>query len=144
MPKRKYTSIPPNYPACIHKDCPLAETCLHQIVYGELLKVYDYLQIVNPIQCTKKEGCTFYRSHNPIIYAKGFIQMQKRMYPDQYNRFMSLCIKHWGRTSYYERRRGDSLLSPSDQTFVISVLKKVGITEELKFDSYEESLNWYD
>ena len=39
---------------------------------------------------------------------------------------------------------GDSLLSPSDQTFVISVLKKVGITEELKFDSYEESLNWYD
>ncbi|MCQ2330178.1 MAG: hypothetical protein MJZ93_06460 [Paludibacteraceae bacterium] len=27
---------------------------------------------------------------------------------------------------------------------VLAVLKEVGITEEMRFDSYESHINWYD
>lgn len=144
MPKRLYTSTPPDYPVCMHRDCPMAATCLHQISYEELLKCNNYLQLINPLQCTKSNSCTFYRNNKPIVYARGFEKMQKRMFPDQYYQFKNICIKRWSRNPYYERRRGDSPLSPSEQAFVMDVLRKVGITEDLKFDHYEESLNWND
>lgn len=51
------------------------------------------------------------------------------------------CLR---RNGYFERRRGDSALSPKEQETVLSILKAAGVTEEMKFDSYEENINWYD
>jgi len=32
----------------------------------------------------------------------------------------------------------------SEQKFILEVLKIVGVTEEMQFDSYEQAINWYD
>ena len=45
---------------------------------------------------------------------------------------------------YFERRRGEFPLSPKEQRIVLNALRRVGVTEELRFDHYEESVNWYD
>ena len=57
---------------------------------------------------------------------------------------MNMLIATFGRNAYFERRRGETALSPKEQAIVLKALKKVGVTEEMKFDKYEENLNWND
>lgn len=144
MPKKTYTSLPSNYTVCEHSDCPMAATCLHQLAYNELMKTETILQLLNPAQCVKNETCKFYRDNTPVTYARGFTNFQKKMYPDQYQTFMHKLIGKFSRNGYFERRRGASALSPKEQEIVFAALKEVGVTAEMKFDSYESLINWYD
>lgn len=57
---------------------------------------------------------------------------------------MHKLIGKFSRNGYFERRRGESALSPKEQETVLAALKEVGVTEEMKFDSYESHINWYD
>ncbi len=144
MAKKEYYSLPDDYPVCQHADCPMAGTCLHQESYAKLLVKAERLQLINPTCCTKDSTCAYYRSDRPVTYARGFEQFQKRMYPDQYRQFTTICINHWSRTPYYERRRGDRSLPPNEQAFIRKALKRVGVEDDWEFDAYEERNNWYD
>lgn len=144
MPKKTYTSLPSNYTVCEHSDCPMAATCLHQLAYNELFNTETYLHLLNPTQCTKDETCKFYRNNTPVTYARGFTNFQKKMFPNQYQAFMYRLIGKFSRNGYFERRRGESVLSPKEQAIVLKVLKEVGVTAKMKFDSYESHINWYD
>ena len=55
-----------------------------------------------------------------------------------------ILTKKFGRTYYYERRRGDTALTPKEQRMMPDALKQAGVTEEMKSESYEENINWYD
>ena len=143
MPKKTYTSAPADYAVCIHADCPQAPTCLHCLAYSD--KQGDtYMRLINPKLCKPNGKCKFYRDSKPVVYARGFINFQKKMYPNQYQYFMTLLISQFGRNAYYERRRGETALSPKEQDIVLKALRKVGVKEEIEFDSYEENINWYD
>lgn len=140
----KDLNIPNSYPICEHKDCSVASTCLHHLVLMYMMQTENILQLINPKKCSKDVNCDFYRNNTPIIYARGFTNFQKHMYPEQYKSFMAKCMEHWSRNPYFERRRGDIPLSPIDQEFLFKTLKEVGVTEEMRFDNYEEDINWYD
>lgn len=152
MPKKIYKDIPANYPVCEFADCQLAATCLHQLAYEPLKGRETYLRLINPDRCTRNETCQFYRCNTPEIYARGFTNFQKRMFPDQYRIFMLRLIGKFSRNGYFERRRGDTALSPKEQETVLAALKEAGMgaagsteaMEGIKFDSYEERINWYD
>ena len=116
----------------------------HQIVYPVKLEKKDILSVVNPTKCSQDAKCKFFRSNKPITYARGFAHFQKRMFPDQYDRFSMILLGKFGRNAYYERRRGDTALTPKEQRIVLDALKKVGVKEDMTFESYEENTNWYD
>ena len=91
----------------------MAATCLHQVAYSMMMeKNEEYLHLINPTRCSKDEACTYYRNKKPVIFARGFTNFQKRMYPQQYDKFMTSLILHFGRNQYFKRRRGDILLPP--------------------------------
>lgn len=144
MPKKTYIELPEKYPVCQYADCPLSASCLHYLAYAPLLAQETYLRLINPEKCTKTDACPFYRNNEPVMYARGFTNFQKKMYPNQYQQFMSICVGKFSRNPYFERRRGDYPLPPSEQKFILDALKEVGVTEEMEFDSYEEKVNWYD
>lgn len=137
-----YSNIPTNYPLCLHTDCPKAETCLRQLAFRRQADLGMYLRLINPTKCTKQENCPHYADNKPVIFAKGFTNFQKRMYPDQYSKFMNRLILHFGRNAYFMRRRGDILLPPNEQEVIKKALKRSGITQEMKFDQYVECINW--
>lgn len=142
MPKKEYTSLPNDYPVCEHSSCPMAATCLHQIAYFTLMEHEEYLQLINPSRCSKNESCIYYRDSKPVTYARGFTNFQKRMYPQQYDQFMTTLILHFGRNQYFKRRRGDILLPPEEQEVIRLMLEKVGADSKMDFDKYEEHINW--
>lgn len=143
MPKKEYTSLPKDYPVCEHSSCPMAAACLHQVAYSMKLEQNEvYLRLINPTRCSKDEACTYYRDKKPVIFARGFTNFQKQMYPQQYDKFMTTLILHFGRNQYFKRRRGDILLSPEEQEVIRLMLEKVGADSKMVFDKYEEHINW--
>ena len=144
MTKKIYTSPPAEYPVCGYADCPLADTCLRQLAYRELMESQTYLNLINPCQCTKDSSCTFYRDSKPIRFAAGFTNFQDKMYPAQYKAFLSKMTDVWNRNTYFACRRGSRFLSPKEQAIVLKALKQVGISEEMEFDRYIELQNWYE
>lgn len=144
MPKILYSTIPYEYATCQHTDCPMSDHCLRQVAYKELLTTSNHFRIVNPSQCSKDDACRYYRSKALVRYARGFTAMQKRMYPDQYEQFSRTLIRRFSRSTYFERRRGTRAMPPAEQALVLRTLRKVGVTESIDFDNYEEGINWYD
>ncbi len=143
MPNKEYTSIPQHYPVCEHSSCPMATTCLRQAAYSAKIEQDElYLRLINPNRCSKNEDCIYYRDKKPVVFARGFTNFQKRMYPQQYEQFMSTLILHFGRNPYFKRRRGDILLPPQEQKTIRQMLEKVGADPKMDFDKYEEHINW--
>ena len=137
-----YKDIPSGYLLCLHADCPMADSCLRQLAYRRHAELGTFLRLINPSMCSKQADCPHYVSNRPVRFAKGFMNIQKRMYPEQYDKFMTLLICHFGRNQYFKRRRGDILLPPEEQEVIRLMLEKVGADSKMDFDKYEEHINW--
>ncbi len=121
----------------------MAATCLHHIAYTMMMEQNEeYLQLINPARCSKDESCIYYRDKKPVIFARGFTNFQKRMYPQQYDQFMTTLCFHFGRNQYFKLRRGDILFPPEEQEVIRQMLEKVGADFKMEFDNYEEHINW--
>lgn len=140
----KKIEIPYAFALCGDTECACAGTCLRHIAYLQQVETAKVMTMVNPRFCAKDNTCAFYRDATPVVYARGFTQMQKRMLPEQYDKFLWKLIAHFGRNPYFERRNGKRLLPPSEQELIAEVARQVGMTEEFKFDTYEYRYNWKD
>jgi hypothetical protein len=136
-----FKEVPDNYTLCIKADCPLADHCLRQMAMQVLTKRNKIVKIVNPLLTLPSEQCEFYRSDEPQVYARGFEAMKEEMLPRQYKVFMHRLQDYFGRTGYFERRRGERLCPPKDIKAVEAVLKELGLSH-LGFDAYEQHYNW--
>ena len=137
-----YKDIPSCYPLCLHADCPMAESCLRQLAYRRHAELGTFLRLINPSMCSKQADCPHYVSNQPVRFARGFVNFQKRMYPEQYDKSMLLLILHFGRSQYFKRRRGDIALPPEEQEAIQIALKKAGVTQKMEFDEYIDAINW--
>ena len=77
-----------------------------------------------------------------MVYAKGFTNFQKKMTQEQYQKFLDILQKMFGRNPYFERRNGKTLLTLQEQDLIMETLHQLGIKNEYKFDSYLEAFNW--
>ena len=142
MPKKIHTSIPSHYPVCVHGDCPSAHRCLRRNAYLALTQTQECIQVVNPERCIQGEGWRYFRTNTPVIYAKGFLNFQKKMTQEQYQKLLDILQSKFGRNPYFERRNGKTLLTPDEQVVILETLRQVGIKDEYRFDSYIESFDW--
>ena len=143
--KKKYTleDLPSGFALCMLNDCKVCEHCLRHIAYNDVGKDLKRLTIVNPLLVAASEQCEFFRTDELATYAKGFVRMKDEMLPRQYDEFMCRLIGRFGRTGYYERRRGERLCSPKEIEFIRKVLQEMKLPN-FEFDAYEKHLNWYD
>ena len=142
MDKKLNNTIPSGYPVCLYADCPKAENCLHQLAFRRQEEMGTGLRLLNPSKYTAGEDCPHYADSQPVRFARGFTGFQKKMYPGQYEKFMTTLILHFGRNQYFKRRRGDVQLSPEEQEVIKRVLQKVGADSSMDFDEYIEGINW--
>lgn len=142
--KKQKLEIPYGFALCGETECACAGACLRHTAYLQQAETEKVMRTVNPRFCTKDDTCAFYRDATPVIYARGFTRMQKRMLPDQYDKFLWTLIPHFGRNPYFERRSGKRLLPPDEQKLIVEVARQVGVTEEFEFDTYEYRYHWKD
>ena len=133
--------VPGNFVLCTVNDCPVGSHCLRHLALQVLKKDPYHIFVVNPRRTQPSEACEFYRSDEPQVFARGFAAMKEEMLPRQYKVFMNRLKSAFGRTGYFERRRGERLCSPADIAVIESVLADLGLSH-LDFDGYERHYNW--
>lgn len=138
-----FVEVPKTFELCNRTECPMAGSCLRRRAWDALPPMVDKVTIVNPACTTASADCRWYRSDAPVKYGRGLLSAQANMLPGQYDRFSAMLISHFGRNSYFERRRGDRLCTPQDMKYIRRVLASLGL-EHLDFDDYTECYNWFD
>lgn len=144
--KKKLTmkDVPGGYGLCTRNDCAVCNHCLRHIAYNDVVTEELWvINHVNPLRVVPNDQCPYFRTDELATYGKGFVQMKQKMLPGQYVDFSSRLIGKFGRTGYYERRRGERLCSPSDIRKIRAVLQELKLPE-LKFDGYVKKFNWCD
>ena len=51
-------------------------------------------------------------------------------------------MSFFGRRTYYRVRKGERLLTPSEQQRILTILKNCGVTHPQDFDVYVEDYDW--
>lgn len=80
--KKTYKELPKNYPVCGHEDCPMADSCLHRQAFIKLIETENFLRLINPRHCNTNASCKYYRSNTPVLFARGFVNFQQKMFPE--------------------------------------------------------------
>lgn len=138
-----FSKVPHNYTLCLNRECPKAATCLRQLVEQEITENTKYLVIINPKhQATLTGDCPYYRSSTKVSFAKGFINLLDNLSTNQVRKVIPLLIGQFSRRTYYRVRKGERLLSLSEQKAVLNILKRCGINGKQEFDAYVEEYDW--
>ena len=136
--------VPGGYGLCTRNDCAVCNHCLRHIAYNDVVTEELWvINQVNPLRVKPTAECEYFRTDELATYAKGFVKMKQEMLPRQYDEFSGRLKGKFGRTGYYERRRGERLCSPSDIQKIRAVLQELKLPK-LEFDGYVKKLNWCD
>ena len=135
--------VPVNYTLCIKGDCPKATMCLRY--KATLMIPADVMtwSILSPAYLAQIEGeCPHYRSAGKVLYARGFVRMMSALTVTQAHAFKGDIIATFGMNMYYRMRRGERLITPTEQEAIYQMLEKQGVTARPEFDAYVEDYMW--
>ena len=86
--------------------------------------------------------CKYYRSNEKVRYAKGFLCTAGALAVSVSGTFRCRLIGSWGVRRYYQKRKGETLLSPAEQQQVVALARKLGVRLDEYFDGYVEEYDW--
>ena len=135
--------VPVNYTLCIKGDCPKAAVCLRykatQMMPGEVQK----WSILSPAYLAQIENeCPHYRSAEKVMSARGFVRMMSALTVTQAHVVKDNIVATFGMNMYYRMRRGDRLITPTEQEAIYQMLEQQGVTTRPEFDAYEKDYLW--
>lgn len=138
-----FSNVPLQYALCLNRQCPKATTCLRQLAEKSAPNTVEYWSIISPKHLsTIKDNCPYYRSATKVRFAKGFIGILENLPHKQMQTVISRLMSHFSERTYYRIRKGERVLSPSEQQEVLRIIKRCGATMPLEFDAYYEDYDW--
>ena len=164
-----YSKVPHNFGLCATDTCPYTDTCLRRIAYTYAPSNNIFLYVLNPKAIESTAGkCKYYCSNKKVRYAKGFIHTcllytsplsSSSAASDVYKRqgfihtaeaisvgqsgtFRYRLIGLWGIRRYYQKLKGETLLSPTEQQQVIAIARNLGLQRTEYFDAYVEEYDF--
>ena len=141
--KLDFEKVPYQYAMCLNRQCPQAETCLRQLAEQCVPADLQHWVIISPkLLATVKGDCPHYRPSAKVRYAKGFIKALENRPYKQLQAAISTLMGYFGRRTYYRSRKGERLLTPSEQQHVVNIFTKYGAATPIEFDAYEEDYDW--
>ena len=141
--KIDFAEVPYQYAMCLNRQCLKANICLRQLAEQSVPENIQHWVIISPKRLATVTGnCPYYRSNNKIRYAKGFIGILDHIPHKQMQIVVSYQMSYLGRRTYYRSRKGERLLTPSEQQQVLIILQNSGVTHPQEFDSYIEGYDW--
>ena len=135
--------VPTNYTLCLKGDCPKATMCLRHKATLMMQAEVQTWSILSPAYLTKIEGeCPYYRLAEKVQYARGFVQMMSSLTVKQANAMKDSIVAKFGMNMYYRMRRGDRLITPTEQEAIYQILEQQGVNNRPDFDAYVEDYLW--
>ena len=135
--------VPTDYPLCLNRQCPLASTCLRQLVEQNCSDSAEYWYIISPKRIAALQGqCPYYRPSAKVTYAKGMVNMLENMPHKQMRAVVAGLKRLFSERTYYRIRKGERLVFPAEQEKIYTLLQACGINSRPEFDDYTEDYEW--
>ncbi len=132
-----------SYLVCFIDQCPLRQECLRWLTGQYVNPSPPTYKSVNPRNLEHGgEQCKMFRKNERVMMKRGFKNMYHDMPGYMESMIRSLLITKWGRKQYFEMRKGDRLITPSQQLDVTRICKKCGWTGPVVYDSEQEDWLW--
>ena len=132
-----------HYSVCFIENCPLKEQCLHWLV-GQYADPMPFVQTsMNPRNPKiGGENCEKFRPNVRAVMKKGMTRFYLDMPGRVEHNIRQELIWHFGRTQYFEIRKGLRLISPEDQEVIAAVCRSHGWDGPFVYDGEEEDWLW--
>ena len=138
-----YSEVPYAFGLCAAEDCSHADTCLRQIAYNHAPASVVFPPTLNLKALKDATGeCKYYLKNEKVRYAKGFVRTITALTVGVASTFRSRLVAQWGFKKYYQKRKGEKMLSPAEQQMIITLAKKLGSYQEEYFDAYVYGYKW--
>lgn len=138
-----YTKVPHDYTICIKHECKQANSCLRQLVEQSLPDHVYAPRIIHPRHLIHNDHkCSYYRPSTIVYYAKGCINMLGDIPQKDIKRIANALKQHFGYRTYYRMRKGERLISPTEQKSIKALLALHEFMPTKDFDAYEENYLW--
>ena len=132
------------YIVCYKADCSHHEECLRYLVgqHGQTLS--RVVSAVNQLNIDVQAGnCPMYKYAGKQLMARGMTRLLTSDMPG----WVEKGIRHelflyFGRTNYYEYRKGARLLSPEQQQEIAKIFDAYDWHKPPQFDGFVEDYDW--
>ncbi len=133
-----YDLVPPTWPVCFIKSCPMAEDCIRHLAGTVLSDDVVFGAAVYPTALKNGKCCKF-KQIRVIHAAWGFDTIFNQVKRKD-SASLRNSIKEYlgGHGTYYRYHNGKLLLTPEQQEWIVSLFLSYGYTENLKFDNYKD------
>lgn len=132
-----------HYLVCFIDSCPLHQSCLRwvtgQYVDSQLM-AHTAINPRNPQMGVEK--CPKYREMVRVKLKRGLTQFYHEMPGYIEIGIRNELIAHFGRSRYFQMRKGQVLINPDDQQYIARVCQQHGWTAPLVYDGEEEDWLW--
>lgn len=144
MEKFDYSQVPYGFGVCASVDCPKTSTCLRHIALEHAPVKHAFLPTLTPQKlATVKEGnCEYYCPNKTVRYACGFTRTIESLTVRVADTFRWRLIARLGRKNYYLARKGEYLIKPADQKYIIGLAQELGLQADEYFDGYVDGYSW--
>jgi len=132
------------YVVCFAEACQLREQCLRWIVGQHMPATESVCMSVNPHhEGVGTDHCPLMRKMQKVKMAKGMQHIFSDEMPKRIEKIIrATLIAHYGRTYYFEYRKGAKLIQPSMQEDIREVFRHYGWTKDVEFDEYIDDYEW--
>lgn len=137
-----YTLVPGRFAHCFHCDCRKAGECLRYQITAFLPADLRNVTTVNPLYTPADEGCSYFKSCAPLVYAEGMNRMLADLPYEKANAIKQRMLAHFGKTHFYRLKRKERYFTPEDQLVVKRIFQNAGIKEQPQYDAYIERFDW--
>lgn len=132
------------YIVCYKADCSHCEECLRYLVgqHGQTLS--RVVTAVNQMNTDVQAGhCPMYKNAGKLRMARGMTKLLTSDMPGRVEKdIRHQLFMYFGRTNYYEYRKGARLISPEQQQEIANIFKACGWNEPPQFDGFVEDYDW--
>lgn len=143
MKNQELSQYPKSYLLCFLSQCSKRETCAHYVA-GEHVRKDDIRgHAVFPTALRREGGCPFFQQLRSYTAAWGFDRLLEDVKHKDVAAIRKAIKEYLGGNGTYSRyKRGERLLSPEQQEWILNLMKRYGYTGQLQFDHYVEALDW--
>lgn len=139
-----HKNAPAGYAHCFRTDCTSAATCLRALAGHDLGEDVPTVCAVNPKLADPAGSgkCPFFREAKTVSVAYGFMHALS-MVPSGQIASVRAAISRLGcDRMYYFLRRGEKPMFPDKQKQIADILAAHGAPIPVKFDRYEQQIDW--
>ncbi|MBR0490219.1 MAG: hypothetical protein IJJ68_08470 [Prevotella sp.] len=134
-----YSQVTAGYQLCFLNDCPRRGECLRYMAGQHKPEKPDWGLAIYPSMHRDEQGCRFFQTNEPKHMAWGFDTIFEDV-KSKHEASLRNAIKNYlgGHGTYYRYHRGERMLTPEQQEWIIHLFQKTGYQTNLRFDHYAD------